>query len=131
MADAIVLAGSTAVEKAAKDAGFNVEVPFAGGRGDATPEWTDIESFDVMEPKADGFRNYLSTRHRVKTEELLLARSSLLGLSAPDMAVHVGGLLVPGANKVGSPKGELTHRAGQLTKDLFVNLLDKQPYCAG
>src|SRR3546814_4694160 len=88
MADAIVLAGSAAVEKAAKDAGFDVAVPFTGGRGDAAQEWTDVESFDVMEPKADGFRNYLANKHRVKTEELLIDSTSLLGLSAPAMTVY-------------------------------------------
>ena len=75
MADAIVLAGTAAVEKAARDAGFNVEVPFTGGRGDATQEWTDVESFEVMEPAADGFRNYLKTKHSVRTEELLIDRA--------------------------------------------------------
>jgi len=124
MADAIVLAGSAAVEKAAKDAGFNVSVPFTGGRGDATQEWTDVESFEVMEPRADGFRNYLATKHRVKTEELLLDRASLLGLSAPEMTVLVGGLRVLGANQGGSKHGVFTSRVGQLTNDFFVNLLD-------
>jgi catalase-peroxidase len=98
LADAIVLAGSAAVEKAAKDAGFEVTVPFTGGRGDATQEWTDVESFHWMEPQADGFRNYLKTRQPVKTEELLLDRASLLGLSGPEMTVLVGGLRVLGAN---------------------------------
>ncbi|WP_309661145.1 catalase/peroxidase HPI [Sphingomonas sp.] len=124
MADAIVLAGTAAVEKAAKDAGLAVDVPFTGGRGDATQDWTDVESFDVMEPAADGFRNYLKTKHSVKTEELLLDRAALLGLSGPEMTVLVGGLRVLGANHKGSKHGVLTNRVGQLTNDFFVNLLD-------
>lgn len=124
MADAIVLAGSAAVEKAAKDAGFAIAVPFTGGRGDASEEWTDASSFEVMEPKADGFRNYLATKHSVKTEELLLDRASLLGLSAPELTVLVGGLRVLGANSGGSKHGVFTTRVGQLTNDYFVNLLD-------
>jgi catalase-peroxidase len=124
MADAIVLAGTAAVEKAARDAGFAVEVPFTGGRGDATQDWTDVESFDVMEPAADGFRNYLKTRMSVKTEELLLDRAALLGLSGPEMTVLLGGLRVLGANHAASKAGVLTDRVGQLTNDFFVNLLD-------
>ena len=124
MADAIVLAGSAAVEKAARDAGFNVAVPFTGGRGDAVQDWTDAESFAVMEPPADGFRNYLKTKHSVKTEELLLDRAALLGLSAPEMAVLLGGLRVLGANHKDAPHGVFTKRKGQLTNDFFVNLLD-------
>jgi catalase-peroxidase len=128
MADADVLAGTAAVEKAAKDAGFNVEVPFTGGRGDATQEWTDVESFGVMEPAADGFRNYLKTKHSVKTEELLLDRASLLGLSAPEMTVLLGGLRVLGANYKDAPLGVFTRRKGQLTNDFFVNLLDNDTF---
>ena len=128
MADAIVLAGSAAVEKAAKDAGFAIEVPFTGGRGDATQDWTDAESFAVMEPAADGFRNYLKTRHSVRTEELLLDRASLLGLSAPEMTVLLGGLRVIGANYRDSPHGVFTQRKGQLTNDFFVNLLDNDTF---
>ncbi len=124
MADAIVLAGTAAVEKAARDAGSDVEVPFTGGRGDATQDWTDAESFAVMEPVADGFRNYLKTRHSVKTEELLIDRASLLGLSVPEMTVLVGGLRVLGANCKDAPEGVFTDRKGQLTNDFFVNLLD-------
>ncbi len=124
MADAIVLAGTAAVEKAARDGGFAVEVPFAGGRGDATHDWTDAESFAVMEPVADGFRNYLKTKHSVKTEELLLDRASLLGLSAPEMTVLLGGLRVLGANHNDSSHGVFTDRKGQLTNDFFVHLLD-------
>ena len=128
MADAIVLAGTAAVEKAAKDAGFNVRVPFTGGRGDATQDWTDAESFAVMEPVADGFRNYLKTKHSVKTEELLLDRASLLGLSVPEMTVLLGGLRVLGANYKDAPEGVFTDRKGQLTNDFFVNLLDNDTF---
>jgi len=128
IADAIVLAGTAAVEKAARDAGFAIEVPFTGGRGDATDEATDAHSFEVMEPKADGFRNYLQTKHSVKTEELLLDRASLLGLSVPEMTVLLGGLRVLGANHCGSPNGALTTRIGQLTNDFFVNLLDNDTF---
>ena len=128
MADAIVLAGTAAVEKAAKDAGFNIEVPFSGGRGDATQEWTDVDSFEVMEPAADGFRNYLKRKHSVRTEELLLDKASLLGLSAPEMTVLVGGLRVLGANHRDAPHGAFTSRKGQLTNDFFVNLLDNDTF---
>ncbi len=128
LADAIVLAGSAAVEKAAKDAGFDVSVQFTGGRGDATQEQTDVESFRWMEPQADGFRNYLKTRQAVKTEELLLDRASLLGLSAPELTVLVGGLRVLGANHGDKPEGVLTTRKGQLTNDFFVNLLDNDTF---
>ena len=124
LADAIVLAGSAAVEKAAKDGGFDVSVPFIGGRGDATQDWTDVESFVWMEPQADGFRNYLKTRQSVKTEELLLDKASLLGLSGPEMTVLVGGLRVLGANHTDAPDGVFTARKGKLTNDFFVNLLD-------
>ena len=128
LADAIVLAGSAAVEKAAQDAGFSVEVPFVGGRGDATQDWTDVDSFVWMEPQADGFRNYLKTRQSVKTEELLLDKASLLGLSAPEMTVLVGGLRVLGANTGDIPEGVLTNRKSQLTNDFFVNLLDNETF---
>ena len=128
MADAIVLAGTAAVEKAARDAGFAVDVPFRGGRGDATAEWTDSHSFEVMEPKADGFRNYLETKHSVKTEELLVDRASLLGLSVPEMTVLIGGLRVLGANHGASRQGALTTRPGHLTNDFFVNLFDNDTF---
>jgi catalase-peroxidase len=128
LADAIVLAGSAAVEKAAKDAGYDVTVPFIGGRGDATQEWTEVESFAWMEPQADAFRNYLKTRQPVKTEELLLDKASLLGLSAPEMTVLLGGLRVLGANHGDIPEGVLTERKGQLTNDFFVNLLDNDTF---
>ena len=128
MADAIVLAGTAAVEKAAREAGFDVAVPFTGGRGDATQDWTDVESFEYLEPPADGFRNYLKTKHSVRTEELLLDKASLLGLSAPEMTVLVGGLRVLGANYQDAPHGVFTNRKGQLTNDFFVNLLDNDTF---
>jgi catalase-peroxidase len=128
MADAIVLAGTAAVEKAARDGGFNLEVPFAGGRADATQEWTDEESFAVLEPAADGFRNYLKSKHSVRTEELLIDRAQLLGLSAPEMTVLLGGLRVLGANYKDRPEGVFTKRKGQLTNDFFVNLLDNDTF---
>ncbi|MDK2757641.1 MAG: catalase/peroxidase HPI [Blastomonas fulva] len=124
MADAIVLAGTAAVEKAARDAGFDVSVPFTGGRGDASAEQTDAESFEPLEPRVDAFRNYLATKQSVKTEELMLDRAHLLGLSIPQMAVLVAGLRVLGANAGNSAHGVLTDRPGQLTNDFFVNLLD-------
>ncbi len=123
LADAIVLGGVVGVEKAAKDAGFAVTVPFTGGRGDATAEQTDAESFDVMEPQADAFRNYLPKKLSVKTEELMLDRASLLGLSVPEMTVLIGGLRVLGANHGERGHGHFTKRSGQLTNDFFVNLL--------
>jgi catalase-peroxidase len=124
LADMIVLGGGAALEKAAKDAGFDLEVPFTGGRGDASEEQTDKASFEPLEPRADGFRNYLQVRFNVPTEELLVDRAQLLGLSAPEMTVLVGGLRVLGANSGGSKHGVLTDRVGQLTNDFFVNLLD-------
>ena len=124
MADAIVLAGTAAVEKAAKDAGFGIDVPFTGGRGDATQDWTDADSFEPMEMNADGFRNYLKTKHSVKTEELLLDRAALLKLTVPELTVLLGGLRVLGANHEDRPHGAFTTRKGQLTNDFFVNLLD-------
>jgi catalase-peroxidase len=124
LADLIVLGGTAAVEKAAKDAGHDVTVPFSPGRADATQEQTDANSFDPLEPKADGFRNYLSVRFNVPTEELLVDRAQLLGLSAPEMTVLIGGLRVLGANHGGSAHGVLTDRPGRLTNDFFVNLLD-------
>jgi catalase-peroxidase len=124
LADMIVLGGTAAIEKAAKDAGHDVEVPFTGGRGDASAEQTDAASFEPLEPKADGFRNYLQVRYNVPTEELLIDRAQLLGLTAPEMTVLVGGLRVLGANQGGSRNGVFTNRVGQLTNDFFVNLLD-------
>ncbi len=124
LADLIVLAGSAAVEKAARDAGHDVDVPFAPGRTDASQEQTDVEGFAVLEPKADGFRNYLQVEFSVPTEELLVDRAQLMQLSAPEMAVLVGGLRVLGANHGGSRHGVFTDRPGQLTNDFFRNLLD-------
>ena len=124
LADLIVLGGSVGIEQAAKAAGHDIEVPFTPGRTDASAEQTDADSFDVLEPRADGFRNYLSVRFSVPTEELLVDRSQLLGLTAPQMTVLVGGLRVLGANHGGSKHGVLTDRPGQLTNDFFVNLLD-------
>ncbi|VWX57436.1 catalase/peroxidase HPI [Sphingorhabdus sp. 109] len=125
MADAIVIAGSAAVEKAAQDAGFDVNVPVTTGRGDASEEQTDAESFEPLEPFADGFRNYLKTKASVKTEEILIDRANLLNLTIPEMTVLVGGLRVLGANHSSAPtEGVFTDRPGQLTNDFFVNLLE-------
>jgi catalase-peroxidase len=124
IADLIVLAGSVAVGEAARDGGYDVEVPFTPGRTDASQEQTDVEGFAVLEPKADGFRNYLQVEFSVPTEELLIDRARLLRLSAPEMVVLVGGLRVLGANHGGSPHGVLTDRPGQLTNDFFRNLLN-------
>ncbi|MFF7920534.1 catalase/peroxidase HPI [Streptomyces mirabilis] len=124
LADLIVLGGSAAVEKAAKDAGHDVEVPFTPGRVDATDEHTDVESFAALEPTADGFRNYLGKGNRLPAEYLLLDRANLLTLSAPELTVLVGGLRVLGANHQQSAHGVLTATPGTLTNDFFVNLLD-------
>ena len=124
LADVIVLGGCAAVEKAAKEAGFEVEVPFTPGRVDATQEQTDVESFEALEPKADGFRNYVREGVRLPAEYLLIDRANLLTLSAPEMTVLVGGLRVLGANYDGSSTGVLTATPGRLTNDFFVNLLD-------
>ncbi|MDP2711963.1 MAG: catalase/peroxidase HPI [Solirubrobacteraceae bacterium] len=124
LADLIVLAGSAAVEKAAADGGVEVSVPFTPGRADASAEQTDAESFEPLEPVADGFRNYLSGEHRLTAEYLLVDRANLLTLSAPELTVLVGGLRVLGANAGGSSDGALTSRVGTLTNDFFVNLLD-------
>lgn len=124
VADLVVLGGNAAIEKAAADAGTPVEVPFLPGRTDATQEQTDVEGFAVLEPRVDGFRNYLQVAFTVPTEELLIDRAQLLGLSAPEMTVLVGGLRVLGANYGGSKDGVFTDREGQLTNDFFVGLLD-------
>ena len=125
LADLIVLGGTAAVEKAAREAGHNVVVPFSPGRVDATAEQTDAESFEVLEPRADGFRNYLQVPFSVPTEELLVDRSQLLGLTAAEMTVLLGGLRVLGANHSNARKeGVFTDRPGKLTNDFFVNLLD-------
>jgi catalase-peroxidase len=124
LADVIVLGGSAAIEQAAKNAGLNVKVPFTPGRTDATQKQTDVESFAVLEPKADGFRNYLSSGQTTSAEELLVDRSQLMRLTAPEMTVLVGGLRVLGANYRQSNQGVLTNRPETLTNDFFVNLLD-------
>ncbi|WP_116706966.1 catalase/peroxidase HPI [Actinomycetospora cinnamomea] len=124
LADLIVLGGCAAVEKAARDAGYDVSVPFTPGRTDASLEWTDVDSFTHLEPTADGFRNYLGKGHQLPAEYLLVDRANLLDLSAPEMTVLVGGLRVLGANTGGSAHGVLTERPGRLTNDFFVNLLD-------
>ncbi|HUK71635.1 MAG TPA: catalase/peroxidase HPI [Streptosporangiaceae bacterium] len=124
LADLIVLAGGAAVEQAAKDAGFDVEVPFRPGRADASQQQTDVESFAALAPAADGFRNYLGKGNRLPAEYLLIDRANLLTLSAPEMTVLVGGLRVLGANYQQSALGVLTTTPGSLTNDFFVNLLD-------
>ncbi|MBP6903262.1 MAG: catalase/peroxidase HPI [Burkholderiaceae bacterium] len=124
LADLIVLAGNAGVEAAAKAAGHPVELPFAPGRVDASAAQTDAESFAVLEPQADGFRNYRKTAFKTSPEEMLIDRAQLLGLSAPEMTVLVGGLRVLGANHGGSRHGQFTQRPGQLTTDFFVNLVD-------
>ncbi|HEX6917606.1 MAG TPA: peroxidase family protein, partial [Phycicoccus sp.] len=124
LADLIVLGGCTGVEKAARDAGFEVTVPFTPGRTDATAEMTDVESFSVLEPRADGFRNYLRPGEKAPAEMLLLDKAYLLTLTAPEMTVLLGGLRAIGATSGGSSLGVLTERPGQLTNDFFVNVLD-------
>jgi len=124
LADLIVLGGDAAIEKAAKDAGVDVKVPFTPGRTDATQEQTDVESFEPLEPKADGFRNYVHGKQRLSPEELLIDKAQLLTLTAPEMTVLVGGLRVLGANAGKSAHGVLTKQPGKLTNDFFVNLLD-------
>jgi catalase-peroxidase len=124
LADLIVLGGCAAVDEAAKKAGFEVEVPFAAGRTDATEEQTDTASFAVLEQTADGFRNYLRLGHNTLAEELLIDRAQLLTLTAPQMAVLIGGLRVLGANYKQSKNGVFTTKPGTLTNDFFVNLLD-------
>jgi len=123
MADLIVLAGSAAVEKAAKDGGVEVSVPFRPGRTDATQEQTDAFSFRVLEPRADGFRQYLRSGEKVQPETLLVDKAYMLNLSAPEMTVLVGGLRVLDANVGGAKHGVLTDRPGVLSTDFFTNLL--------
>ena len=124
LADVIVLGGCAAVEQAARNAGHDVQVPFSPGRADAVQEQTDVESFAVLEPTADGFRNYRGNGHSRSAEELLVDRAQLLTLTAPEMTVLVGGLRVLGANVGASERGVFTERPGALTNDFFVNLLD-------
>lgn len=124
LADLIVLGGSAAVEKAAKEAGFDVEVPFDAGRGDASQEITEVESFEYLEPVHDAFRNWLKKDYEVSPEELMLDKAQLLGLTAPEMTVLLGGMRVLGTNYGNAPFGIFTHNVGKLTNDFFVNLTD-------
>ena len=124
LADVIVLAGNVGIEQAAKAAGTVIEVPFTPGRGDATAEQTDAESFDALEPLADGYRNFLKRNYELPPEELMLDRSQLMGLTAPEMTVLVGGMRVMGTNHGGTKHGVFTDREGALTNDFFVNLTD-------
>ncbi len=124
LADLIVLAGCAGVEQAAKNAGYEVTVPFTPGRMDASQEQTDVASFAVLEPKADGFRNYQKARYAVSAEEMLVDKAQLLTLTAPEMTVLIGGLRVLNANFGQSQHGVFTKRPGALTNDFFVNLLD-------
>ena len=124
LADLIVLGGCAAVEKAAADGGHEINVPFTAGRTDATEEQTDNESFDVLEPKVDGFRNYIQDGQLHSSAELLIDKAHMLNLSAPEMTVLVGGLRVLGANTANSSNGVFTHNPGTLNNDFFVNLID-------
>ena len=125
MADLIVLGGCAAIEKAAQDAGHNVTVPFTPGRTDATDEMTDVESFSILEPQADGFRNYFNGKKAgVTPEEMLVDKAQLMSLTAPEMTAVFGGMRALGANYDGSAHGVFTHRPGVLSNDFFVNLLD-------
>ncbi len=124
IADLIVLGGSAAIEKAAEKAGFKIKVPFAPGRGDATDEMTDAESFAVLEPIHDGYRNWQKKEYAVKSEEMLLDRTHLMGLTAPEMTVLIGGMRVLGANYGGTKHGVFTDKEGVLSNDFFVNLTD-------
>ena len=124
LADVIVLAGNVGIEQAARAAGFEVTVPFSPGRGDATVEMTDADSFQVLEPIHDGYRNWLKQDYAVSPEELLLDRTQLMGLTAPEMTVLVGGMRVLGTNYGGTQHGVFTDREGVLTNDFFVNLTD-------
>ncbi|WP_223034184.1 catalase/peroxidase HPI [Hanstruepera marina] len=124
VADAIVLAGNVGVEKAIQNAGMNVDVPFSPGRGDATQDMTDVESFEPLEPLADGFRNWLKKDYVVSPEEMLLDRAQLMGLTAPEMTVLIGGMRVMGTNHGGTKHGVFTYNEGALTNDFFVNLTD-------
>ena len=124
ISDLIVLGGNAAVEKAAKDAGHDISVPFTSGRGDATQDQTEVDSFKYLEPQADGFRNYRRAEVGTPAEELLVDRAQLLTLTAPEMTVLVGGLRVLGANTGGAAHGVFTTRPGALTQDFFTHLLD-------
>lgn len=124
LADLIVLGGCVAVEKAAEKAGIKVSVPFTPGRVDATDEQTEVESFEWLEPEADGFRNYFNAKHKTTAEEMLVDKSQLLTLTAPEMTVLVGGMRVLGTNYNNSTHGVFTEYPGTLSNDFFKNLLD-------
>jgi catalase-peroxidase len=124
MADLIVLGGTAAIEKAVQEAGVNIKVPFTPGRGDATIEMTDVDSFDVLEPIHDGFRNWLKKEYAVKAEELLIDRCQLMGLTAPEMTVLIGGMRVLGTNYGNTKHGVFTENEGKLSNDFFVNITD-------
>jgi len=124
VADVIVLAGNVGIEKAAKAAGHDIAVPFRPGRGDATEEMTDVDSFQWLEPLSDAYRNFLKKDYSVQPEDLMLDRTQLMGLTAPEMTVLIGGMRVLGTNHGGSKHGVFTDREGQLTNDFFVNLTD-------
>ena len=124
VADVIVLGGNVGVERAARAAGVDIRVPFSRGRGDATSEMTDADSFEPLEPLHDGYRNWLKADYAVSAEELLLDQTQLLGLTAPEMTVLLGGMRVLGTNHGGSRHGVFTDRVGELTNDFFVNLTD-------
>src|SRR5262249_15197792 len=124
LADLIVLGGCAGVEQAAKNAGHQITVPFTPGRMDASQEQTDVDSFAVLEPYADGFRNYLKGKYRVPSEALLIDKAQLLTRTAPEMTVLIGGLRLLGANAGGAKHGVFTNRPGTLTNDFFVNLLE-------
>jgi catalase-peroxidase len=124
VADVIVLAGNVGIEKAAKAAGHDISVPFAPGRGDATDEMTEVSSFNALQPIADGYRNWFNSAYKVSPEEVMLDRTQLLGLTAPEMTVLIGGMRVLGTNHGGTKLGVFTDREGALTNDFFVNLTD-------
>jgi catalase-peroxidase len=124
VADVIVLAGNVGIEQAAKAAGYDVSVPFTPGRGDSTDEMTDAEAFEPLEPIHDGYRNWLKKDYVVSAEELMLDRTQLMGLTAPEMTVLIGGMRVLGTNHGGTQHGVFTEREGALTNDFFVNLTD-------
>ena len=124
IADLIVLGGAAAIEMAAKEGGFDVKVPFHAGRGDASQEMTDVESMEVLEPSSDAFRNYVKSKYIVQPEELMLDKAQLLGLTAAEMTVLIGGMRVLGTNFEGTKHGVFTNNEGVLSNDFFVNLTD-------
>ena len=124
IADLIVLGGNVGIEKAAKNAGKKIKVPFSPGRGDATQDQTDIHSFGLLEPRADAFRNYSKGKYSISTEEMMIDRANLMNLTAPEMTVLIGGMRVLNSNYDGSKHGVFTKKPGSLTNDFFVNLID-------